>query len=79
MAVEPPAPGWYEDPSGEPGLFAFWDGTRWGERTRQPPERAALPLRAARPAGAANRPVGQFLAIAVVVFALAVLILLINR
>jgi len=79
MTAEPAAPGWYEDPSGEPGLFAYWDGTEWGERTGEPPGWAALPLRAGRPAGAHNRPVGLILAVAVAVFALAVLVLLINR
>jgi hypothetical protein len=69
-------PGWYEDPSGEPGLFAFWDGSRWGERTRTVPERPVLPLRAVRPRGVSNRPVGWILVIAIALFGLAVVVLL---
>ncbi|PZS32008.1 MAG: hypothetical protein DLM59_08925 [Pseudonocardiales bacterium] len=79
MGSGPGQPGWYEDPSGEPGLFAYWDGSRWGERTRDAPQRPAMPLRATRPAGAHNRPVGLILAIAIAVFGVAVLILLVNR
>ncbi|MDQ6874266.1 MAG: DUF2510 domain-containing protein [Actinomycetota bacterium] len=71
--------GWYEDPSGEPGLFCYWDGVGWGQRTRTPPDRPALPMRAApAPAGgrtgsAPSRSIGAILAVAVLLFAVAVL------
>lgn len=79
MAVEPAQPGWYEDPSGEPGLFAYWDGSRWGDRTREVPERPALPLQAPRPAGAHNSRVGWILALAVGLFAVAAVVVVISR
>lgn len=29
-----PRPGWYPDPSGRGGIFRWWDGEDWSERTR---------------------------------------------
>ncbi len=78
MADEPARPGWYEDPSGEPGLFARWDGSRWGERTKHPPLRHALPLRAVRPGGAHNSRIGWILALAVALFVVAALVVALN-
>lgn len=33
-AGDPPAPGWYDDPSGDATL-RWWDGAAWTERTRE--------------------------------------------
>ncbi|MEP6696455.1 MAG: DUF2510 domain-containing protein [Pseudonocardiales bacterium] len=79
MVAQPARPGWYEDPSGEPGLFAFWDGAEWGERTREAPVGAALPLRSARPPGAHNSRVGAILAVAVALFVVAAAVVLLTR
>lgn len=72
--------GWYEDPSGEPGLFCYWDGAKWGLRTRTPPDRPALPMRAGpglaaggRTGTPPSRSIGAILAIAVLIFAIAVI------
>jgi hypothetical protein len=79
MAFEPAQPGWYEDPSGEPGLYAFWDGSVWGARTREAPERLALPMRAVRPPGAHNSRVGWILALAIALFAVAAAVVALTR
>lgn len=72
--------GWYEDPSGEPGLFRYWDGAEWGRRTRTPPDRRALPMRAGpglaaggRTGSASSRSIAAILAVAVLIFAIAVI------
>ena len=36
-------PGWYPDPSGAPGRFRFWDGSRWSTQTTADPYRAPAP------------------------------------
>jgi uncharacterized RDD family membrane protein YckC len=34
MTTPPPPGGWYQDPSGPPGLQRWWDGTTWTDHTQ---------------------------------------------
>ncbi len=71
---EPAGAGWYEDPSGEPGLYAFWDGGRWAQRSRTPPAGEALPLQTPREGHSGRgRSIAWILLLAMVLFALGVL------
>jgi hypothetical protein len=36
-------PGWYEDPSGRPGQFRYWDGDRWTQMTQGQATQGATP------------------------------------
>jgi len=40
---QPPAPGWYADPS-QPGAQRWWDGTQWTQQTQAP--QASAPMAA---------------------------------
>jgi hypothetical protein len=49
MTSQPPAPDWYPDPSGKPGLM-YWDGQRWHSNvpaaaTPVPPSESAPPVK----------------------------------
>ncbi|WP_022909629.1 DUF2510 domain-containing protein [Aestuariimicrobium kwangyangense] len=36
-------PGWYPDPSGQPGQFRFWDGAQWSQQTTANPAQTPPP------------------------------------
>ncbi|GAB3624487.1 hypothetical protein GCM10027418_25720 [Mariniluteicoccus endophyticus] len=49
-----PSAGWYPDPGRQPGLYRYWDGRTWTERTTRTPG-APLPAPPAPPSGGARR------------------------
>lgn len=70
MTTQPPAPDWYPNPSGKPGLM-YWDGQQWHTHipdTSSPAERAP-----AEPIATTPRPHRRTALIAMLVVAVAVL------
>ncbi|OHV39901.1 MULTISPECIES: phospholipid scramblase-related protein [Pseudofrankia] len=58
MSQNSPTPGWYQDPSGAPGL-RWWDGTQWTTHTQQAPQGQPTPPPQAQPQPAQQAPVAQ--------------------
>jgi hypothetical protein len=69
MTTQPPAPDWYPDPSGEPGLM-YWDGQQWHKNIPETP--APAYQRPAEPISTAPQPRRHAAVIAVLVGLVAV-------
>ncbi|BBY05043.1 DUF2510 domain-containing protein [Mycobacterium noviomagense] len=76
MTTQPPAPDWYPDPSGKPGLM-YWDGQQWHKNIPETPapahQRPAEPISATpQPRSHAARITATWVAIAALVGLVAV-------
>lgn len=70
-------PGWYPDPSGQPGQFRHWDGAQWSAHTSPDPH-APAPGGSA-PSGGGGGGAGRWIVLAVAVVALALIVVLVIR
>ncbi len=70
MTTQPPAPDWYPDPSGKPGL-KYWDGEQW--HTDIPDSSSSADRPPAEPISTTPRPHRRTAVIAALVVAVAVL------
>lgn len=78
------APGWYPDPSGQPGMMRYWDGNRWADTVRSRPASplsppAVLGPPAARTSVPGRRRYGWLLALIAVIIAVVVIGFLVIR
>lgn len=67
-----PAPGWYPDPGGQPGLLRYWDGQGWTAATRPAPAPIAEPSAPRDPAPRRRSPLGWILGAAALVLVVVV-------
>lgn len=72
-------PGWYPDPSGQPGQFRFWDGAQWSQQTSPDPTAPAPGTNYAYGQPQRGGSTGRWVAIGAVVVVLALVAFLVIR